>query len=254
MEHGKAQVQSEVGNEVCDVCGGTGWELYSQYTEIYDAPTEFARRCPKCHGWTGEDLTRTPAQFHDADLSKFDFSIYSKNMDKLKKIICSMFDDWEKWELQGRGVYLWSQMPGSGKTFLSCCIGKSIMIRYDVQMRFVTAPDYMQAVADSYKKERGEQDFSEIFRKCKLLILDDLGTQMSKEWQQQELFRLINERVNNGLVTIYTSNMPPEKLNLEPRTVDRIMSKSVVLQMPEESIRSKKAKERQDKFLHELGI
>lgn len=46
--------------------------------------------------------------------------------------------------------------------------------------------------------------------------------------------------------------MPPEKLNLEDRTIDRIIRSCVVVQMPEEGIRSRKAKEEQDRFLKSM--
>ena len=119
-------------------------------------------------------------------------------------------------------------------------------------MRFVTAPDYLAKVGESYKRHQGEYDESAVYRECDLLIFDDIGAQKSGEWQQQEVFRIINERLNSGKVTIFTSNMCPEDLNLDDRTIDRIMKKSVVLQMPEESIRRKEAKEEQDSFLRDI--
>jgi DNA replication protein DnaC len=84
------------------------------------------------------------------------------------------------------------------------------------------------------------------------LIVDDLGSQKSGEWQSQELFRLINTRLNEGLLTIFTANMPPEKLNLDQRTIDRVTKLSVVIQMPEESIRAKLAAREQEIFLREI--
>ena len=70
--------------------------------------------------------------------------------------------------------------------------------------------------------------------------------------QDQELFRLINCRLENGCVTIFTSNIPPEKLALNDRTKDRIIKESVVIQMPEESIRRKKAASEQQAFLQSI--
>lgn len=158
----------------------------------------------------------------------------------------------ERWEKAGKGLYLWSKTPGSGKTFLSCCIGKSVMIKYDLRMRFVTVPDYLAKVGDSYKRQPGECDESTIYRECDMLIFDDIGAQKSGEWQQQEVFRIINERLDAGKVIIFTSNMCPEDLNLDDRIIDRIIKKSVVLQMPEESIRRREAKEEQDDFLKDI--
>lgn len=149
-------------------------------------------------------------------------------------------------------MYLWSKTPGSGKTFLACCLGKSIMMRYDLKMRFITMPDYLAMVGDSYNREKGERDKSQVYRECDLLLLDDIGSQKKGEWQEQEIFRLINERLNAGKVTIYTSNMPPEALNIKDITISRIKNKTLVVTMPEESIRDKKSKAEQEEYLKEL--
>lgn len=46
--------------------------------------------------------------------------------------------------------------------------------------------------------------------------------------------------------------LPPEQLNLEPRTVDRIIKSSITIQMPEESIRLRKARNEQEAFLKDI--
>ncbi len=155
-----------------------------------------------------------PPQFRDADLGKFGFDSYSRDMGNLRKIAENFLKNYrERWEKAGKGLYLWSKTPGSGKTFLSCCIGKSVMVKYDLRTRFVTVPDYLAKVGESYKRQPGECDESAVYRECDLLIFDDIGAQKSGEWQQQEVFRIINERLNAGKVIIFTSNMCPENLN-----------------------------------------
>ena len=251
MEHNQEAVSN---SDICPVCGGSGYELYRQRVDGYETPLEFARPCTRCRAQRRlQDMTGAPPQFRDADLSKFGFDSYSHDMGNLRKITEDFLRNYrERWEKSGKGLYLWSKTPGSGKTFLSCCIGKSVMIKYDLRMRFITVPDYLAKVGESYKRQQGEYDESAVYRECDLLIFDDIGAQKSGEWQQQETFRIINERLNAGKVIIFTSNMCPENLNLDDRSIDRIMKKSVVLQMPEESIRSREAKEEQNSFLRDI--
>lgn len=252
MEHNQ---EAALNSDICPVCGGTGWEIYNP-GEIpgYGIPQDFAKPCTMCRTQRRmQDLTGVPPQFRDADLSKFGFNSYSGDMGNLRKIAEDFLKNYrERWEKAGKGLYLWSKTPGSGKTFLSCYIGKSVMIKYDLRMRFVTVPDYLAKVGDSYKRQPGECDESAVYRECDLLIFDDIGAQKSGEWQQQEVFRIINERLNAGKIIIFTSNMCPEDLNLDDRTIDRIIKKSVVLQMPEESIRRRESKEEQDDFLKDI--
>lgn len=247
--------KAAINSEVCPVCGGSGWELYNP-GEIpgYGIPQDFRRSCTRCGmKMRSQDMTGVPPQFGDADLSKFGFNSYSRDMENLRRIAEDFLKNFrERWEKSGKGLYLWSKTPGSGKTFFSCCIARSVMIKHNLRMRFITVPDYLAKVGESYKRQRGECDESAVFRECDLLVFDDMGVQRDGEWQQQEMFRIINERTNAGKVTIFTSNMCPEDLNVDGRTIDRIMKNSVVLQMPEESIRRKEAKEEQDSFLKDI--
>lgn len=211
---------------------------------------EYARRCSKCKGQLrGEDRTGTPKEYHDADLTKFDFGIYSHDMGKMQDLCHNFLDHFQKWEMAGKGLYLWSRTPGSGKTFLACCLAKSVMMKYNLSMRFITAPDYIDAVGNSYKRERGEEDPSQIYRECGILVLDDIGAQADKDWHRQEIFRLVNKRMEDGNITIYTSNMSTDTLNVDNRTRDRIIKTSIELRMPEESIRKKEAAREQKTFL-----
>lgn len=241
--------EAALNSDICPVCGGTGWELY----KIPDAQ-DGARPCAKCKAVMRlNDMTGAPPQFRDADISKFGFDSYSHNMGNLRLIAEDFLRNYrERWKKSGKGLYLWSKTSGSGKTFLACCLAKSVMVKYDLQMRFITVPDYLAKVGESYKRHQGENDESAVYRECDLLILDDVGAQKTGEWQMQELFRIVNERLDAGKIMIFTSNMCPEDLNLDDRTISRIKKKTVVLQMPEESIRDREAKEEQDSFLQDI--
>ncbi|CVI69056.1 Primosomal protein DnaI [Eubacteriaceae bacterium CHKCI004] len=252
MRNQKTVTASSSG-DACAICHGTGWKLYEKKVEGYDAPLEYAAPCPRCHKIiAANDESGIPSGYRDMDLYRFDFEAYQKDLSKVKKIVWSFFEDYKKWESVGKGIYFWSDTPGSGKTFLACCVAQSIRIKYGCRVRFITVPDYLSMVGDSYKRQMGERDESKIYRECELLIFDDVGVQKSGDWQQSEIFRLIDTRMKNGLVTIFTSNFPTEKLKVENRIINRIQRVSIEIQLPEESIRQKKAVEERDKFLSEI--
>lgn len=186
------------------------------------------------------------------DISKVKWDIYGTDTNSLKKLCYSFCNEFETWENNLRGVYFYSQTPGSGKTFISCCIAKSVMIRTAKRVKFITAIDYLKKVQDSFKQDRGELDPSWVYRNCDLLVLDDIGAQKNSEWQEQEMFRLINERYSKNLLTIYTSNMKVDKLPLSERTKDRIRSSTVSIPLPEVSVRTMKATKAQNEFLMKM--
>ena len=241
----------------CPKCHGTGWELYSSSdgTEsIYgeNVMIDYARRC-KCQTnvFANMDRTEFPSMYRDCDIYKFDWECYGADTKDLKSVAFSFFNQFEKWQEEGKGIYLWSKTPGSGKTFLSACLGKSVMMRTQKVVKYVTPITYMEKVSEGYN-DKSLPDPSRVYRECTLLILDDLGTQMKSDWHSQELFRLIDQRSTNGLVTIITSNYDVDELKVDDRLKSRILKSSITVHMPEVSIRNQKAAAEQGAFINRI--
>lgn len=245
------------------MCHGTGWEFFRPddlYLErVYGTNTaacgDFAKRCTRCKGYKpNEDTTGCPENMRHAAINKFRFDEYREAIPGIEKVARNFIDEFENWKFQGKSLYLWSNTSGSGKTFLACCIGKSIMMKYNARFKFLTVPQYIDKAAEkiSIQKNGGFEDPTAVYRECDLLVLDDIGSQIDKPWQNQELFKLINERLTNGLLTIYTSNMTIDKLNVDERIKNRIYGTTIVLHMPEESMRVKYHEKSQDDFLRRV--
>lgn len=244
-------------NDVCPKCHGTGWELYqssdgSEEIYGYSVMIEYARRCRcKNNVFVNEDRTEFPSIYRDCDIYKFDWNIYNTDMSNAKSIAFSFFNNFEDWQKESKGLYLWSKTPGSGKTFLSACLGKSVMMRTQKIVKYITPMGYMDKVSESYNN-KDIPDPSKVYRECSLLVLDDLGTQKSSEWNEQELFKLIDGRISNNLITIVTSNYSIDKLNVDERLKSRLLKSSITIHMPEESIRNKKADAEQKSFVNKI--
>lgn len=218
--------------------------------------TEYARKCTACNGVNlqREDLTGCPDNCREADIYKFNFDCYGQDMSNYKKLIFDMLNDFKYWQQHGKGFYIFSETPGSGKTYLACCLGKSIMMKYGIRFKFITVTDYIDKVSEGYTlaKQGIPNSPADIYKECDLLVLDDLGAQMSKEWQNQELFKLVNARASNGLVTIYTSNIKVNDLKIEDRVKSRINGSTIPLHMPELSIRDINANNAQKDFISKV--
>ena len=100
-----------------------------------------------------------------------------------------------------------SGMPGLGKTFLSSCIAKKV---FDMGHSVV----YTTAVQVFSAFERAHFDRNEVAQKeterllgCDLLILDDLGTEMTTAFTVSALYQLINTRLTSGKKTIISTNL-----------------------------------------------
>lgn len=79
------------------------------------------------------------------------------------------------------------------------------------------------------------------FKKCHLLIIDDLGVEKPTEWAQARLDSIIDHRWLNQLPTVVTTNLKSE--DLPPRIVDRLQDWrcSRVVQMSAASYRRGKS-------------
>ncbi len=113
---------------------------------------------------------------------------------------------------------------GLGKTHLSSATAKKIIERgYDVY--YVSAINMFSGFefaqfgrSSSFVKESPERCFE-----CDLLIVDDLGTEMTNQFTVSALYNLINTRMNLGKPTIISTNLTQNELR--QRYSDRIASR-----------------------------
>lgn len=98
---------------------------------------------------------------------------------------------------------------GRGKTFLCNCIAKDILDKgYSVV--YLTAPDFFRTF-ENYRFHRDEMNRPEYYisliTDCDLLIIDDLGTEVSTAVTISELFNVVNSRILKEKHTIISTNL-----------------------------------------------
>lgn len=114
---------------------------------------------------------------------------------------------------------------GLGKTHLSTALARRVIERgFDVY--YTTA---LQMFADfehaRFGTDMGMESVVSLDRytSCELLILDDLGTEVSNQFTNSCLYMVLNERINKGLPTIINTNLKP--IEIKERYADRIASR-----------------------------
>lgn len=135
---------------------------------------------------------------------------------------------------------------GLGKTFLSACIARVVLDKgYSVV--YDTAVSIFEAFeARKFGKDPDESELaaSAVRRclNCDLLILDDLGTEMSAGYTQTALYTLINTRLINGGKTIISTNLENEELSrrYSPQTASRLQGEYLSLYFQGRDIRKVK--------------
>ena len=118
---------------------------------------------------------------------------------------------------------------GLGKTFMCNCIAKSLLdkghlVIYQTAFKmFEIIEDYKFKNADSHiSKENYENLFD-----SDLLIIDDLGTELTNSFTNSELFNILNTRLLSGKKTIISTNLSPMQLgsNYAQRIFSRIFDR-----------------------------
>ncbi len=113
---------------------------------------------------------------------------------------------------------------GLGKTHLSTSVAKAVL-----DAGFDVVYDTAQGVFSAFETERfgrGENDISsstDRYFRCDLLILDDLGTELTNNFTVSCLYNLINTRLNSRGATLINTNL--NYAELRSRYADRITSR-----------------------------
>lgn len=126
---------------------------------------------------------------------------------------------------------------GVGKTFLINCIAKEL-IDQSRSVIYMSAINFFNILADaSFHKGANLTDYESTvhrdFYQCDLLIIDDLGTEMTNSFTSSALFNCINERAMRQKPVIISTNLPLGSLRdiYSDRVFSRIASSYKILKI-----------------------
>ena len=225
--------------------------------------------CAKCgdSGWVGSDmcdcLKVLCAQEQIRELSQlldlgeqsfgtFDLGFYSpevwpawgrsprENMEKVLKICRDYAQNFGRYYFNN--LFL-SGSTGLGKTFLSACIARTVS-ENGFSVVYDTAGEVF-ARFEAQKFSRDEEDAREAredtrrYLRCDLLILDDLGSELTTPFVQSALYQLVNSRLTAEKRTVISSNLTMDDVRgrYSPQIASRLEGEYRVLPFFGEDIR-----------------
>ena len=139
---------------------------------------------------------------------------------------------------------LFTGNTGCGKTFLSNCIARELIRRY-YSVVYLTATDMFDILAGSRFNGNDDdeaKDRAAYILDCDLLIIDDLGTELTNSFVSSQLFLCINERIMRRKSTIISTNLKLENFSdtYSERTFSRIASNYRMVKLEAKDIRIQK--------------
>ena len=138
--------------------------------------------------------------------------------------------------------------PGLGKTFLSACIARSVS-----EQGFSVVYDTAGNIFAQFENRKFQRDAEGVqtardetrrYLNCDLLILDDLGSELTTQFTQSALYELINTRLVSDRRTVISSNLTPEDVvrRYTPQISSRLLGEFYILHFFGDDIRLLKRK------------
>ena len=138
--------------------------------------------------------------------------------------------------------------PGLGKTHLSAAIAREVSEKGFSVVYDTAGHVFERFEQQKFSREEDEIVSSDVARilNADLLILDDLGTEMTTAFVQSALYQIINTRLMEKKSTIISTNLSPEKLALRysAQIASRIEGEYEMLPFVGEDIRKQKRETR----------
>ena len=145
---------------------------------------------------------------------------------------------------EGKNLVICGDKPGSGKTFWATKIMQKYIYKmciYNINENlaiFVPEVELLHQI----ERNRFNKGFEILdkYENCNLLTIDDIGMFKKTDFQQQELFRLIDYRVTHNKTTIFTSNFVTKAQYTEvlgERLCSRIYETSLIIELKDDSRR-----------------
>ena len=113
------------------------------------------------------------------------------------------------------GNLLLSGDTGLGKTFLSASIARVVSENGHSVVYDTASHIFSRFEAQKFRRESGEEDADgdvERYLKCDLLIIDDLGTEMTTSFVQSAFYQIVNTRLMTGKKTVISTNLSPDEI------------------------------------------
>lgn len=186
----------------------------------------------------------------------FSFEYYSNDvakgmnyspLDNMKSIFkkAKEFADSFETKKNERGNILIYGETGLGKTFISNCIAKQLLDN-NHSVLYLSSNELFEDILSGYIMNRKTEleDLHNYIYKCELLIIDDLGTELTNNFVQTQLFEIINKRENLGLSTLVSTNLGMKQLRdrYTERVMSRIIANYTVFNVYGDNIRYQKRK------------
>ena len=235
------------------------------YDESYLEPVFTCKDCKdtgyingnKCHCFKQEIINVVYSQSNIKNIlakenfSTFSYEYYSdkdknpttglSSLDTVRKAVDTCQHFINTFDNKPKNLFFYGE-TGVGKTFLSNCIAKELLERGNSVIYFTAFQLFDILSKGVFDRDADAVAAHQNIFDCDLLIIDDLGTELSNAFTTSQLFLIVNERILRQKSTIISSNLNPLDImeNYSERTYSRLTSNYTIINLFGDDIRIKK--------------
>lgn len=149
-----------------------------------------------------------------------------EDLTRLQNAVAKARNFTENFDLDYQNLLFYGTV-GTGKSFLSNCIANALIEKGHSVIYFSAGDLFVKLSEFAFRKngkDSGTNPYEDIYN-CDLLVLDDLGTELTNSFVVSQLFTCLNERHLRRKSTVISTNLPLE--DLRDRYSDRIFSRII---------------------------
>ncbi len=222
----------------CPKCRDTG---YASDGKICDCVNEIAKELS--YKALCEEMPMCDSQFEGFDLKYYgDEKIGNitpkKRMTQVLKICREYALNFDK----DGGNLLLLGGAGLGKTHLSLAIANEVL-KNSHSVIYMSVQNLINKLSAETFSYSGSTEVSDSVLDCDLLIIDDLGSEMSTSFSQASIYNIINTRIMRSKPTVISTNLTLDEIERQytARVSSRIIGNYTMLQFLGTDIRQQKA-------------
>lgn len=226
---------------VCSLCGDTGWKGTSMCQCLKTlCGQEQIRELSKLLNLGEQSFDRFRKDYYSQTVYPSYGTSPRENMEVVYEVCLNYARKFDRFYF--KNLFL-SGAPGLGKTFLSACIARTVSERgfsvvYDTAGNIFSQFETRKFQRDTAELQEARDD-THRYLTCDLLILDDLGSELTTQFVQTALYELVNTRMVSGRHTVISSNLTMEEAGrrYSPQIASRLAGEYHVLHFFGDDIR-----------------
>lgn len=182
---------------------------FVEYPEVIDNRVEFVYKPCKYKKKENKNISYFEVPLVLKNASMKDIKATGKERIEVIKYMKELISSYSK-DSKMQGIYLHGSF-GSGKSYLMSALVNELSNKYKLHAVIMFYPQLLKTLKSSFNDEYN--NMLEEITTTDLLLIDDIGAERNTEWGRDEILApILQYRMDNNLLTIFTSNLTIEEL------------------------------------------